>query len=109
MITIKNLSKKYGKHEVLKNINFNFHDGKVYGLVGENGAGKTTLFRCIAGLEEYEGNITSDISPLKTSLGLLLTEPFFFPKITGEEYVKLLCNARNIKAGELQQKNIFDL
>lgn len=109
MITIKNLSKKYGKHEVLKNINFNFHDGKVYGLVGENGAGKTTLFRCIAGLEEYEGRITADLTPLKNNLGLLLPEPFFFPKITGEEYVHLLCNARNKKIDSILQKNIFDL
>jgi ABC-2 type transport system ATP-binding protein len=50
MITISNLSKKYGTKEVLKGIDLNLEKGKVYGIVGENGAGKTTLFRCIAGL-----------------------------------------------------------
>ena len=39
MIAIRNLSKKYGKKEVLKNINIQFDKGKVYGIVGENGAG----------------------------------------------------------------------
>lgn len=109
MIHVKQLSKNYGSKEVLKNINLEFTAGKVYGIVGENGAGKTTLFRCIAGLEDYEGEIISSIEPLKNQLGLLLTEPFFFSRITGEEYIRLLCNARNIQLENIQEKNIFDL
>ena len=83
MTNVHNLSKKYGTKQVLKNINMQFDKGKVYGIVGENGAGKTTLFRCIAGLEYYEGAIDPELKPLKNYLGLLLTEPFFFTKITG--------------------------
>ncbi|MBB6005426.1 ATP-binding cassette domain-containing protein [Arcicella rosea] len=109
MIAIQNLSKKYGTNEVLKNINIQFDKGKVYGIVGENGAGKTTLFRCIADLEEYEGKISSNSTPIKHQLGLLLTEPFFFQKITGKEYIQLLCNARKIKIADIQERNIFDL
>jgi ABC-2 type transport system ATP-binding protein len=109
MISIRNLSKKYGTNEVLKNINIEFDKGKVYGIVGENGAGKTTFFRCIAGLENYEGEIISNPKPLKNHLGLLLTEPFFFQKITGKEYIQLLCNARNIKMTDIENRNIFDL
>ena len=63
MIAIKNLYKKFGVKEVLKDINIEFEKGKVYGIVGENGAGKTTLFRCIAGLEEYQGEIKSNPNP----------------------------------------------
>lgn len=109
MIKIKELSKHYGNNEVLKEINMEFFRGKVYGIVGENGAGKTTLFRCIAGLENYNGEIVSQVTPLKNHLGLLLTDPFFFSKITGEEYIRLLCNARNKKNINIDQKNIFDL
>lgn len=109
MIRIRELNKNYGSKEVLKNINLEFSAGKVVGIVGENGAGKTTLFRCIAGLEEYQGEITSEFSPLKNHLGLLLTEPFFFSRITGREYLQLLCNARNIKINDFEGKNIFDL
>lgn len=109
MIKITGLNKNYGNNEVLKEINMEFSKGKVYGIVGENGAGKTTLFRCIAGLESYSGNIFSDLQPLKNHLGLLLTNPFFFSKITGKEYIRLLCNAREKKKIRIDQKNIFDL
>ncbi len=86
-----------------------FSKGKVYGIVGANGAGKTTLFKCISGLETHEGEIISELNPLKNHLGLLLTEQFIFSKITGKEYILLLCNARNIEIVDLENKNIFDL
>ncbi|PZF73666.1 ABC transporter ATP-binding protein [Taibaiella soli] len=109
MIKLQNLSKSYGSKTVLQNINLQFERGHVYGIVGKNGAGKTTLFRCIAGLEDYSGNIQSDKDRLKDHLGLLLTEPYFFPKITGAEYIRLLCNARDVKVDNLDQRNVFDL
>ena len=109
MIAVRNLFKKYGTNEVLKNVNIQFDKGNVYGIVGENGAGKTTLFRCIAGLENHDGEVISDLKPLKNHLGLLLTDPYFFQKITGAEYIRLLCNARNIKIADIESRNIFDL
>jgi ABC-2 type transport system ATP-binding protein len=109
MIKIEKLSKFYGKKQVLNTINLEFKKGKIYGIVGENGAGKTTLFRCVSGLETYKGNISSDFNKLKDHLGLLLTEPFFFSKITGKEYIQLLANARQIKLSNIEDKNIFDL
>jgi len=109
MISIRDLSKSFGAKQVLKNINIQFDKGQVYGIVGENGAGKTTLFRCVAGLEKYEGEIISDLNPLKNYLGLLWTEPFFFTKITGKEYIRLLCNARKKKITNIDDQNIFDL
>ena len=109
MINIQNLSKYFGKKQVLKNVNMQFERGNVYGIVGENGSGKTTLFRCIAGLENFDGQINSELHPLKNYLGLLLTEPFFFTKITGKEYIRLLCNARKKEISKIDEKNIFDL
>lgn len=44
---IEHLSKKFENKEVLKDINFTFKQGKIYGLLGRNGAGKTTLFNCL--------------------------------------------------------------
>ncbi len=46
---IEHLAKRFDKKEVLKNIDFSFESGKIYGLLGRNGAGKTTLFNCING------------------------------------------------------------
>ncbi len=109
MIEIKGLTKKYGDKIVLNNINLQFNKGKVYGIVGENGAGKTTLFRCISGLEKYDGEIKSELNPLKNYIGLLLTNPYFFTRITGREYLQLLCNARKIKIEDFEKQNIFNL
>ena len=109
MITIQDLTMSYGNHTILKKINIEFDEGKVYGIVGKNGAGKTSLFRCIAGLEKYDGIINSSHNPLKNHLGLLLTEPFFFEKITGKEYIQLLCNARKMPINDIESRNVFDL
>lgn len=109
MIEIQNLSKHYGNKIVLRNINLRFDIGQVYGIVGENGAGKTSFFKCLSGLEKYSGNIRSNYAKLKDEIGFLPTTPYFFPKITGREYLQLLCNARNIKTPDFDKKNIFDL
>jgi ABC-2 type transport system ATP-binding protein len=109
MIKVNNLTKKYGAKLVLNQVSLTFSEGQVYGIVGENGAGKTTLFRCMAGLEVFEGEVTSALTPLKNHLGLLLTEPYLLSKITGKEYIQLLCNARKKKMVDIDRRNIFDL
>lgn len=109
MIKVQNLSKRFGSKTVLEDISVRFDKGGVYGIVGENGAGKTTFFRCLAGLESFQGEITSEPDPIKNYLGLLLTEPFFFTKITGREYIRFVCNARGMKIKDIDSQNIFDL
>ncbi len=109
MISIYNLAKQYGSKKVLKGITFSLQKGKVYGLVGANGAGKTTLFKCIAGLENFDGELKSELPDLKNQLGFLQTDPYFFPRITGREYLQLFCNARQVPLEDVDAKNIFDL
>ncbi len=109
MIRIENLSRHYGPKQVLSDISITFGQGRVYGIVGENGAGKTTLFKCITGMENYSGTITSSVAPLKDHVGYLQTEPYFFPKITGKEYIRLLCNARGVTIEDIDGRNVFDL
>lgn len=46
-LIIQHLSKSFEKKEVLRDINFTFESGKIYGLLGRNGAGKTTFFNCL--------------------------------------------------------------
>ena len=52
IFTIENLSKAYGKREVLKNIWLAFYPGAKIGVIGSNGAGKSTLLRVMAGVEK---------------------------------------------------------
>ncbi|CKG94584.1 ABC transporter ATP-binding protein [Streptococcus pneumoniae] len=58
MITITNISKKYGDKVVFENLNLLIREGEVTALVGCNGAGKTTLIKCILNLTPYEGHIS---------------------------------------------------
>jgi ABC-2 type transport system ATP-binding protein len=50
-ISIQNVSKSFGKHEVLKHIRLEIHKGEIFGLLGPSGAGKTTLVKQLAGLD----------------------------------------------------------
>lgn len=109
MIQIQGLSKSYGDKTVLHNMDAVFNKAMVYGIVGRNGAGKTTLFRCLAGLETFAGTIEADLKPLKNHLGYVDAESYFLPKITGEEYLYLLSEARGKKIRNLEERNIFEL
>lgn len=50
MVTIKNLTKTYGRYRALNNLNLHIERGEIFGFVGPNGAGKTTTMRIICGL-----------------------------------------------------------
>jgi ABC-2 type transport system ATP-binding protein len=109
MISIHSLQKSYGSNKVLKGIDLQLEPGVIHGIVGENGAGKTTLFKCIAGLESNEGKIDYAKGNLRNVTGFLPTNPYFLSKITGAEYLQLLCNARNIQIDDMASQNIFEL
>lgn len=55
MIEVSGLEKKYGKLQVLENVDLEIKKGEIFGLVGLSGAGKSTLLRCINGLVPYDG------------------------------------------------------
>ncbi len=109
MITIEGLIKSYGNKKVLKNIKLSIPAGTITGIAGENGSGKTTLFRCIAGLEKYQGTIRYTGGHIKDTTGFLPTNPYFLSKMTGREYLRLLTNARHVRIDDLDDRNLFDL
>ena len=76
---IEHLSKRFEQKEVLKDIDFTFEEGRIYGLLGRNGAGKTTLFNCLnRDLKADSGSVIisghdagSDIAQITRKLGVM--------------------------------------
>lgn len=58
-LVCENLSKVYGKTEVLKKVNLEIEQGKIYGLIGRNGAGKTTLLSVLTAQNPASGGTVS--------------------------------------------------
>jgi ATP-binding cassette, subfamily F, member 3 len=57
MINITDFSKKFGRENLLEDINLVYHPNKRVTLVGKNGAGKTTFLKCLGGQEDFTGRI----------------------------------------------------
>ena len=61
MIELKNISKSFGEHHVLKNVSAKFHKGKVNFIIGRSGSGKSVMTKCTVGLlEPDEGKVLFD-------------------------------------------------
>lgn len=92
-LVIEGLKKKFEKKEVLKNINFEFEKGKIYGLLGRNGAGKTTLFNCLnEDLPIDDGKFYLKDKIIKKidadDIGYVLSTPNVPEFLTGREFLK---------------------
>ena len=109
-LEIKQLRKNYGNQKVLKGINISFDSQEIHGIIGSNGAGKSTFFECICGLKNFKGEISSNHNPLKNQIAYLPTTPFFFPKITGREYLNFILKISKKKNYSIKElTEVFNL
>ena len=54
MIEVREVTKRYGNKEVLKQVSFEIKEKEIFALLGPNGSGKTTILECIEGLRKYD-------------------------------------------------------
>jgi polar amino acid transport system ATP-binding protein len=101
VITVKNLDKSYGSHEVLKDINCTIHDGEVIVIIGPSGSGKSTFLRCLNLLEKpTKGSIVVDdqeitdkkvnIDKVREKMGMVFQQFNLFPHKT---VIQNICHA----------------
>lgn len=83
MLEVKNLSKEFNGHQILRNISFTLKDGEIMTIVGPSRAGKTTLLRIIAGLETKDaGEILIDGKPYDSGkVGVVFQDYNLFPNL----------------------------
>ena len=115
-LEIRNLCKSYGKKEVLKEVDFDFESGKIYGLLGRNGAGKTTFFNCLNEdvfvddgkfyLEDEYGR-----NYLKTNdIGYVISTPVVPEFLTGREFLEFFIEINEDKITDKKSiDEYFDL
>ncbi len=92
-LTIRGLSKNFGRKTILRNLDLTLEKGKVYGLLGKNGAGKTTLIRMIMGVIPwdhgkiiYKGrSLKFGDAAYKREIGFIPEDSIFFSWMTIEE------------------------
>ena len=92
MLEMQNVTKTFGKFKALDDLSLSVPKGAVYGLVGPNGAGKSTAIRHMTGVYRADsGSVTMDGVPifenpeLKTRIGCIPDDIFFFPSASLED------------------------
>lgn len=115
MLEVRDLHKAYGRHEVLRGVSLAVRPGTIHALVGANGAGKTTLINCLYGLETgFTGTVGVGVGvasgAVRECTGLVPYEPYFYPRLTGREYVEFCLQARCRPVPDLRPWNqLLDL
>ena len=98
MLTVRDLTKRYGSFKALDHFSMNVEKGAIYGFVGRNGAGKTTLIRTICGLQqpsygEYTlmGYKHSDPQIVKSRrrMGAMIETPSLYGQLSAQENLKV--------------------
>jgi ABC-2 type transport system ATP-binding protein len=104
LLRVENLTVAYGPRIVLDGVSLSLQAGEVFLLLGPNGAGKTTLLAAIAGLRRPVGarilvaGTDLALNPLaaRTSLGVLLQPPVFFPGLTSGQCLRLFAELQGL-------------
>ena len=116
MIEIQNLSKRYGSTYAVDHISFNINQGEILGFLGRNGAGKSTTMNMVTGyISSTSGSVLIDGYDIlehpreaKQHIGYLPELPPLYLDMTVEEYLKFVCNIKEVKT-KSQKPHIDDI
>ncbi len=108
MIRIDNLSKKFRRLPVLKNISASFIQGQVVSLIGPNGSGKTTLIKCILGMVRPDegkifvnGQLIKNDNNYRSGIGYMPQIGRYPDNLKVGQLFSMLQNIRNVRADQL--------
>lgn len=110
ILTIQNLTKKYGPLIAVNDLSFTIQKGNVYGILGPNGSGKSTTLgivlnvvnRTSGNYQWFDGRISTHEALKK--VGAIIERPNFYPYMSAEENLKLVCKIKEVPFHKVYEK-----
>ena len=113
IIEVKNLSKKFGTFEAVKDVSFTVNKGDVFGFLGPNGAGKSTTIRCMLSLIApnsgtiaiFGKNLANHRSQILNNIGCIIEKPDFYRYLSAEKNLEIFAriSGRDSSKKEIQE------
>jgi len=109
-IEVKNLSKSFGNHQVLKNIDLEIPSKKIFGIIGASGCGKTTLLKTIIGFWEADSGkvfyetreLAKNENSIRQIVGFATQDNAVYPKLTVKENLEYFGTLANVPRNTLK-------
>lgn len=110
ILSIKNLNKRYSSLQALKDVTFDIKKGHVYGILGPNGSGKSTTLGIVLNVVNktsgeygwFDGKMETHEALKK--VGAIIERPNFYPYMTAQQNLQLVCKIKNISYSKVQEK-----
>jgi ABC-2 type transport system ATP-binding protein len=110
ILSVKNLSKKFGYVQAVKDLSFTIEKGFVYGILGPNGSGKSTTLGMVlnvvnpsSGSFQWFTGETSTHQALK-KVGAIIERPNFYPYMSALQNLQLVCKIKEVPEERIQEK-----
>jgi len=110
ILTINNLTKKFGPITAVDNLSFTIEKGNVYGILGPNGSGKSTTLGMVLNVVNktsgdfhwFDGSDTTHEALKK--VGAIIERPNFYPYMTAAQNLDLVCKIKNVTDAKIEEK-----
>lgn len=110
ILTINNLTKKFGYLTAVKDLSFTINKGNVYGILGPNGSGKSTTLGIVLNVVNktsgdfswFDGNTTTHDALKK--VGAIIERPNFYPYMSAYQNLKLVCKIKGVDFSKVDEK-----
>ncbi len=110
ILTVNNLTKKFGALTAVKDLSFHIEKGNVYGILGPNGSGKSTTLGIVlnvvnrtSGTFSWFDGVTSTHNALK-KVGAIIERPNFYPYMSAVQNLKLVCKIKEVPNDKIEEK-----